>query len=382
MSDRLAALAAVLRRRRIDLAVVKTAANVRALTGINCDNAAVVVDAAGRAVFYTDGRYFAAVHRLAPAMKCRDLRRFTLTVRGKATMRVGYESAISVAEFERLKTFAPRATFVDLAKNLAELRAVKTPEEIAAIRAAVKLNDEIWLEAQRRFAAGMTEREMARVIKTLMIERGDGEAFETIVCVGKNAAECHHEPDDTVWNGRVPVLVDMGVKLNGWCSDMTRNLTRQQAYDSKGGQQAYDSKGGQQAYDSKGRQQAYDSKGGRLLGSPLYRKVHELVKAANEAAIAAVKPGMTGRELDRVAREVIARGGFGKCFLHSLGHGVGLEIHEAPYASRKSDWKLKPGMLITIEPGIYLEDNLGVRIEDLVLVTEDGCEVLTGSERV
>ena len=115
----------------------------------------------------------------------------------------------------------------------------------------------------------------------------------------------------------------MGVKLDGYCSDMTRNLLPRRP-------------------------------------SSLYRKVYDLVLKAN-------------------ARDVIRKGGFGKCFGHSLGHGVGLEVHEAPNASKKSDWILKPGMFVTIEPGIYLEGNLGVRIEDLVLVTEDGCEVLTTS---
>ena len=98
---------------------------------------------------------------------------------------------------------------------------------------------------------------------------------------------------------------------------------------------------------------------------------------ANEAAIAAAKPGMTGKALDKVARDVIKKGGFGKCFGHSLGHGVGYEIHEPPYAAKKGEMVLKPGMLVTIEPGIYLEDNLGVRIEDLILITETGCEVLS-----
>jgi Xaa-Pro aminopeptidase len=182
---------------------------------------------------------------------------------------------------------------------------------------------------------------MARVIQKMMIERGEGEAFPTIVCVGKNAAECHHEPDDTVWNGREPVLVDMGVKFGGVCSDMTRNLVARP--------------------------------------SKLYKKVYSLVLEANRAAIAAARPGMAGETLDRVARDVIRKGGFGKCFGHSLGHGVGYEVHEAPAVAKgkKGKMVLKPGMLVTIEPGIYLEGNLGVRIEDLILITETGCEVLS-----
>ena len=244
---------------------------------------------------------------------------------------------------------------MDISKDLAAIRAVKTPDEIAALRAAEKLNCEIWETARGRFKAGMSERQMARIIQKLMIERGEGEAFATIVCVGKNAAECHHEPDDTVWNGREPVLVDMGVRLNGVCSDLTRNLVPGLLEPPKPPKPSKPSK--------------------------LYRQVYQLVLDANLAAIAAAKPGMTGRQLDKVARDVIKKGGFGKCFGHSLGHGVGYEIHEEPYASKKGDRVLKPGMLVTIEPGIYLEDNLGVRIEDLILITPTGCEVLSTCEK-
>jgi Xaa-Pro aminopeptidase len=144
-----------------------------------------------------------------------------------------------------------------------------------------------------------------------------------------------------VWNGREPVLVDMGVKLGGYCSDLTRNLV---------------------------------PKGVRGL----YRRAYALVEEANRAAIAAVRPGMTAAKLDKVARDIIKKGGFGQCFGHSLGHGVGYEIHEAPTVSPKGKTVIEPGMVFTIEPGIYLEGNLGVRIEDMVLVTENGCEVLSG----
>ena len=348
-------------RRKLDLVLVADQANIRALTGINCDNAILKVSGSRFQVsgsrfqveLYTDFRYVPMVHRVAPKLKCRDIKRFGALRRGAGTTRprrIGYESSISHAKFLEWQKKFPKAKFVDISKDLAAVRAVKTPDEIAALRAAEKLNCEIWETACGKFKAGMTERQMARIIQKLMIEKGEGEAFNTIVCVGKNAAECHHEPDDTVWNGREPVLVDMGVKLNGVCSDLTRNLAPGFLEASK------------------------PSKPPKL-----YRQVYSLVLKANLAAIAAAKPGMTGKALDKVARDVIKKGGFGKCFGHSLGHGVGYEIHEAPYASKKGDMVLKPGMLVTIEPGIYLEDNLGVRIEDLVLITETGCEVLSSS---
>ena len=352
---RLDELRRLAKRRRLDAVLVCGQANVRAFTGVNCDNAIVEVDSSREAArhrfyasthsatgtystsLYTDFRYIPMVHRVAPELKCRDLKAFK--VKGR---RIGYESSMPHAQFLKLQKLAPRgAKFVDVAEDLFALRAVKTPEEIARIRAAEALACAIWNEASAQFRAGMTERDMARIIQRLMIEKGEGEAFDTIVCVGKNAAECHHEPDDMVWNGREPVLVDMGVKLGGVCSDLTRNLVPRQ--------------------------------------SRLYKQVYALVKEANAAAIAAARPGMTGKALDKVARDVIKKGGFGKCFGHSLGHGVGYEIHEAPYASKKSKMVLKPGMCVTIEPGVYLEDNLGVRIEDLILITETGCEVLSTS---
>ena len=350
----------IARRRKLDLVLVANQANIRALTGINCDNAVLMVERVKKVervekvevAFYTDFRYVPMVHRVAPKLKCRDIKRFGASRRGAGTSRprrIGYESTISHARFLEWQKKFPKAKFVDISKDLATIRAVKTPDEIAALRAAEKLNCEIWETARGKFKAGMTERQMARIIQKLMIEKGEGEAFDTIVCVGKNAAECHHEPDDTVWNGREPVLVDMGVKLNGVCSDLTRNLV------------------------------PGSSRGARV--SRTYRQVYDLVLKANLAAIAAAKPGMTGKALDKVARDVIKKGGFSKCFGHSLGHGVGYEIHEAPYASKKGDMVLKPGMLVTIEPGIYLEDNLGVRIEDLILITETGCEVLSNCEK-
>ena len=346
-AERLAAFAEKVAAKKLDAAVVFNQANVRALTGVDCDNACLLVGG-GRVVLYTDFRYTAAIGRTAPWLKVDDIKKLNgkkpLSVRGLSFGAVGYESVITHAKFLSLEKTFPKAKFTDILEDVGELRAVKTAAELDALRAAESLNDEIWAEARGRFRAGMTERDMARIIKHLMIERGEGEAFETIVCVGRNAAECHHVPDDTVWNGREPVLVDMGVKLGGYCSDMTRNIVPARP-------------------------------------SPAYKKVYALVLEANKRAIAAVRPGMTAGALDKVARDFLARNGYGKAFGHSLGHGVGIEIHEKPFAAKNGKTVLRPGMSVTIEPGVYLEGNLGVRIEDLVLVTEDGCEVISHSDK-
>ena len=149
---------------------------------------------------------------------------------------------------------------------------------------------------------------------------------------------------NTKWDGKKNILVDMGIKYRGYASDMTRNIF-----------------------------------GSRP--SKLYKKVYGLVLEANRRAIAAAKPGMTAKSLDKVARDFLEANGFGKAFGHSLGHGVGLEVHEEPAISHRANTRLEPGMIITIEPGVYLSGNLGVRIEDLVLITENGCEVLSSSAK-
>ncbi len=347
-AERLAAFAAKVAERKLDAAAVFGQSDIRALTDVDCDNACLLVRPSGEPVFYTDFRYVPAVERLAPWLKVGDIRKLDgakpFKGRGTPFAKMGFESSVSHAKFLRLQKAFPGAEFADVLEDLKALRSVKTEWEQDRLRDSERLNDEIWAEARSKFKAGMTEREMARIIKHLMIDLGEGEAFETIVCVGKNAAECHHVPDDTVWDGREPVLVDMGVKLAGYCSDMTRNIVPDRP-------------------------------------SRLYKKVYSLVLEANMRAIAAAKPGMTCGELDAVARGFLKRNGFGKAFGHSLGHGVGIDIHEAPAAAKKQKTVLKPGMSVTIEPGVYLPGNLGVRIEDLVVITEKGCEVLSSSPK-
>ena len=338
-------------RRRLDAVVVFGEANIRSLTGVVCDNGCLLLDVAGgrRVVFHTDFRYVPMVHRVAPWLKTVQLRRgqsFAQAVKKlmpRGVRRLGYEGSVPASDYLSLQKAFRRATLVDVAEDVLALRAVKTLPEIAKITEAVALNDEIWSLARKEIRPGMTEKDIQRVIRGFMNALGDGEAFETIVCAGANAAECHHVPDDTVWRKGEPLLVDMGVKLDGVCSDMTRNV--------------------------------------KAARDPEYAKVYDVVLRANEAAIAAARPGITAGALDAVARRIIRKAGYGKAFGHSLGHGVGYEIHEEPCARQKSKTVLEPGMFVTIEPGIYLEGRLGVRIEDLVLITTTGCEVLSHSPK-
>lgn len=347
--DRLAALAQRAARRRLDAIILFGEANIRSVTDVVCDNGCLVVRPHVAPVFFTDFRYVPMAHRVAPWLKTVQLKHrqtFAQALKGllpRGVRRLGYEGSVLASRYLSLQKAFRRATLVDVAEDVLSLRAVKTLPEIAKITAAVALNDDIWSLARKEIRPGMTEKDIQRVIRGFMNALGDGEAFETIVCAGANAAECHHVPDDTVWHKGEPLLVDMGVKLDGVCSDMTRCI-------------------------------------GSIFNRE-YSKVYAIVLKANKAAIAAAKPGVTAGALDKVARDVIRKAGYGKAFGHSLGHGVGYEIHEAPTAKAKSKTVLEAGMFVTIEPGIYLEGKLGVRIEDLVLITPDGCRVVTRSAK-
>lgn len=332
---------------RLDAVIVFTQANRNSLTGVDCDNGALIVEPGRRTVFYTDFRYTVMAERVAPWLAVKTMWKGsdevkTLARLGAKWKRIGYEGAIPASRYLRLVEAFPRAELVDVYGDLLAARSVKTPLEIESLRKAEALTCRIWNETAAEIAPGMTEKAVQRAIRAKMNELGDGEAFETIVCAGANAAECHHVPDSTVWTRGAPLLVDMGAKTLGVCSDMTRNIVPRRP-------------------------------------SPRYKDIYSIVLEANVSAIAAVKPGAVCGEIDGVARGIIKKAGYGANFGHSLGHGVGLEIHEAPNFAAGVKTVLEPGMLVTVEPGIYLPGELGVRIEDLVLVTETGCEILSAA---
>lgn len=220
------------------------------------------------------------------------------------------------------------------------LRIRKSPEEIARIRSAVLLNEKVFQEVFGKLAAGMTERQVAVKIETLMREMGaEGPSFATIVAGGPNGAKPHAVPGDHLLENGKPIVIDMGLILDGYCSDMTRTVVLGEA----------------------------DSR---------TRKIFRLVRKAQKAGIKAIRAGVTGLEVDRAARQVIEEAGYGEHFGHGLGHGVGLAVHEGPSLSSRYKKKLQAGMVVTVEPGIYLPDWGGVRLENMVVVTADGCEVL------
>lgn len=224
---------------------------------------------------------------------------------------------------------------------VAALRSIKDPEEIVKIREAVRLAEESLTVLIEKIKVGISERELALQLEFIMREKGaEKVAFDLIVAAGENSALPHYQPGErTIKEGDL-LLFDIGARFGGYCSDMTRVFIVGRA-------------------------------------SARAQAIYDLVLAANEAGIAAVRAGESGVAVDAAARDLIAQGGHKEHFGHGLGHGVGLEVHEAPRLSPLSDDTLQPGMVVTVEPGVYLPGFGGVRIEDLVVVTEDGCDLLT-----
>lgn len=228
-----------------------------------------------------------------------------------------------------------------LSEALYDLRTVKSPEELVKIRAAQQLAEAALEHLLRQLRPGMTEREAALTLDFYMRRNGAEDiSFDTIALTGAHTSMPHGVPDDREIGSGDFVLMDFGAVVDGYHSDMTRTV---------------------------------------CVGEPTeeMREIYHIVRSAQEEALVAARPGMTGKELDAVARDIITEAGFGEAFGHSLGHGVGMEIHEFPVASPYREEILKPGNVVTIEPGIYLPGKFGVRIEDFVCITENGCENLT-----
>ena len=221
-----------------------------------------------------------------------------------------------------------------------DVRAVKDEEEIAKMKVASEINDAVILKTMEYVKTGMTEKEVARFVDEQYLKMGcSGNSFSTDVSFGANAADPHHSTGDSVLKDNELVLIDMGCIKDDYCSDMTRTFFNKSISEEE-------------------------------------RKVYEIVRKANETAESMIKPGVKLSDLDKVARKIISDAGYGEYFTHRLGHFIGQQVHEKGDVSSFNDNECKPGMIFSIEPGIYLPGKLGIRIEDLVLVTEDGCEVL------
>ncbi|MDB2271948.1 Xaa-Pro peptidase family protein [Halorubrum ezzemoulense] len=247
-----------------------------------------------------------------------------------------------------LRAAAPDATWGLASEALADLRVRKDEAEVAALRKAAGVADAVVgdLRELGPDAVGMTEAALAEWIADRLAERGGrGVSFETVVAASENGAKPHHGHGDREIRAGEPVVLDFGTRVDGYPSDQTRTLVFGEEPDEA------------------------------------YAEVHEVVREAQAAAAEAVAPGVPASAVDRAARDVIEAAGYGDAFVHRTGHGVGLDVHEEPYLVAGNDRQLEPGMVCSVEPGIYLDGRFGCRIEDLVVVTEDGCERLNRTDR-
>jgi Xaa-Pro aminopeptidase len=267
---------------------------------------------------------------------------------------IGFESThLTVAEFETLSGLLPAASWKPLRDRIESLRAVKDPSEVAAIREAITIAERAFTVFQAFLRPEDSEKDLCDALETYVRRvGGKGTSFPSIVAVGDRAALPHAPPTDRRIGEADFVLVDWGASGPFYKSDLTRVLATR-------------------------KNPAFSVPTGRQPVTAKLEAVYGVVLAAQAQAIRLIRPGVKGHDVDAAARGVIAAAGFGDYFGHGLGHGIGLQVHEAPSLRPNSDHVLQPGMVVTVEPGIYLPGQGGVRIEDDVLVTPDGCEVLT-----
>jgi len=333
----------LLAERELDALLVTGIVNVRYLTGFGGTNGLVVVGPAQR-IFVTDFRYVERAKAEVPGYELVTAERVLLADAAKQVSgRVGFEDHLmSVRTRERLGELVGDGVELVPAGGLVEdLRAVKDDSELAAIREAARLADEVYDLLPDLGVVGRTERELAFELEQEMRRRGAEPSFPSIVAAGGNGALPHATPHDVPIPAGTLLVVDMGCLLDGYCSDCTRTFAT-----------------------------------GAL--SDRATEVYELVRSAQQNALDAVRPGAGGRELDSIAREEISAAGHGEHFGHGLGHGVGMEVHEDPRLAQSADDRLLAGNVVTVEPGVYLPGEFGVRIEDLVVVTEGGRDVISG----
>ena len=343
--ERRSRLGPVLGEERVPALLVTARPNVQHLSGFTGSNGVALI-LPERAILFTDPRYATQ----APQQSDCEV----VVAKGPLLSEVGKwakrlklyalafeQNRISFEEFTQLKTVLPGVRLKPVSGAVEQLRMLKSASEIGTIRASVRLNSIALEQALEQFHADMTEVDLAAEIEYRMRLLGaDGTAFETIVASGARTALPHAHPTNHPIQSNQLLLVDMGASVAGYASDMTRTHAL-----------------------------------GKLNART--RRMYKAVLESQLAAIDVVKPGVTCAAVDRAARNVLREYGLESFFIHSTGHGLGLEIHEGPRVGRKEKTKLQPGMVITIEPGVYQEGLGGIRIEDTVLVSERGCEVLT-----
>ena len=332
-----------------DVLLVHGAANRRYLSGFTGSAGVLLIGAEAR-VLVTDFRYTVQAREQAPAFgvveASEPLEGLADAVAASGATRVGFEPEhVTYAGFQKLEArlaeLTPPARLVPIAGVVERLRVIKDAGELDVVREAVRIADEVMARAAAWIEPGVTERALANRLEAAMRDLGaEGPAFDTIVAAGTNAAMAHHQPGDHSIAEGEPVIVDLGARLRGYCSDITRTFTAGPADET-------------------------------------FRRIYDLVLEGTWPPRPVFAPARRVGTPMRWRGDPIAAAGHGGDFGHGTGHGVGLEIHESPRLSMRSDDTLATGMVTSVEPGIYLPGWGGVRIEDLVLVQDEGVEVLT-----
>jgi len=354
MTTSLQGLRQKLQTESLNALLITQAENRRYLSGFSGSSGALLITPK-RQIILTDSRYYQQVRQEAPDWELAEagynwpgylgehLVEFGL--RGAT---IGFEAdAVSVANFNKWRAALAEATLRETSGLVMDFRVVKDEQELTAIRQAVALADRAMAYIYQRIQPGMTEKEVAWELEVFMRNRGASAlSFETIVAFGPNSALPHATPTDRACQLGDVVLIDMGCVVDNYCSDITRTFS---------------------------------------LGEPSapdFMKIWRLVFNANAVAAAAITAGTISSVADAYARDIIKSAGCGDQFGHSLGHGVGLAVHEAPKVSYTSEDPLPAGAVITIEPGVYRPGDFGVRLEDMALITENGLEILTGVPKI
>lgn len=349
MSIRIRRLQEKLKEASQEALLITHPANRRYISGFTGSSGIVLVTTE-EAFIFTDFRYQIQAAEQAPACqvligdmwqlvgeKCQELKLSSLAFEA---------DYLTFSEYKRLEDHVGNILLKPGEKWVESLRMIKDEEELQLIRRAAQIADEAFDQILKEIRPGISEREIAFRLEVLMRERGaSSSSFDMIVASGVRSALPHGTASDKLLEKGDLLTLDFGAYYKGYASDLTRTV---------------------------------------VLGHPSekQKEIYEIVLEACNRTIQALKPGMTGKEVDAIARDYIDSKGYGEYFGHSTGHGIGLEVHEDPHlSSRRGDLTLQPGMVVTIEPGIYLPDLGGVRIEDDVLITETGCEVLTHSDK-
>ncbi len=350
MDKRLASLRAAMRENGLDAALATSLTAIRYFSGFTSVDATLVITGKS-AVLLTDFRYtIQAKEQAGDYFEIREIKQtewldqISRILTADDAQAVGFEEDVmSVAVHGKLASL-PFA-FHPFAEQMHRLRLRKSAYEVSCLQKAQAIADKSFAALLERIHIGMTEKEVAAELTYLGSKFGsEGPSFDPIVGSGPNGAMCHAVPSDRKLREGDLVVIDFGCIYNGYHSDMTRTIAVGEVDDTS-------------------------------------RKIYAIVLEAHQRALAAVKAGVTGKALDAVARDYITEQGYGDCFGHSLGHGFGLLIHEEPRASIVSDTPLEAGMTVTIEPGVYIEGKCGVRIEDCVIVTGDGCLDLVSAKK-